>query len=227
MKKLLIAIAYLLLAILSLPAQNHRHNIPINAKSVYLVRDVNSMYEETYTIDRNVQTEPGIYGNIEKTSRKYLYEIPSHLSRFENSIIDSIMKGNTIQKLTWSWFIIWDTTFTKDGTKSSFSFDVIRNILFACILFLVFMWLVGYIMPRTKPSFMDSIFIFELDALWWGMGAVIGLCGGIPSIISSSQQLLPFAFIPYGVLLGYVLHRCIKLYRKYYPEEEYIKINKY
>jgi len=220
MKKIILTV-YLTVSVLCLSAQNHRHFLPVTTESTVILREDNIMYEE-----KTVTTTDGSrFNTVNIINRKILYTIPKHLQKLDRDEIDMIMRQNkTIEKITWSWFIVWNTIYSKESVSNYFSFFAIKAALFSFIgMFLVvYLVVVGRFLRHNKMSISDALYVLEEKYLW----IAIALGSGVISFALTmffydvSDVIFPLIYVPYSLIIGFISHLLTLWYRKYHPQKE-------
>lgn len=219
MKTKILFIVLFVQIMLSVPtyAQNYRHSLPIRTENVVIIREWDDMYEEkTVTIGSHSEVTNTTYIET-KIERKFLYTIPVHLKSLDREDIDQIMKGKIIQKITWSWFIIWDTTYTKTKVFKKTSILAIKVAIYSFFSFLIFVSILGFMFTRKG----DLITVLEINYYWILFSAVIGFLTypvGVFFMNYEKDFVFPFIFVPYSILIGYICHVSMMCYRRFYPE---------
>ena len=213
--KHLVFILFVQIFFTSLNAQNHHHFSPYRSKSERIIRMDSSIYKEFTTVEVT-----GLSTSTQVEAKK-MYTIPVHLRKLDTEIIDSIVRKNkSFTTIEWSWFIIWDRTYTRDVVYNQFSWFAVKNLLIANGAMALFF--VGLVFLRKKSVKEGIKELSEVDFLKeLTDGEVISILLGYSLLIC----IIAFAITDlqkintnFCVFLGFVIYNVVILFVFFLPQ---------
>ena len=199
-------------------AQNHQHFTPYRSESVRIIRIDTNIYKETTAV---------VIEGLSSTTNvdvKVLYTIPKHLRKLDTETIDAVVRKNaSFTTIRWSWFIIWEYTYTKIDICKKFSWVSIKNLFIGyCFLIILFLIVVFSLAKSIKKGIMQlksfpSVEDYKFDIF------LIFAYHLLIDIIAMIITVIQYPIIDLDVFFGFIVYNCVILVMLYLLNISYRK----